>query len=55
MKVIINFGEKKVVVPCGVDGDLSIRDLIHVATAKFCKLVSETRPHSVTTPPAFIV
>lgn len=40
MKVIINFGEKKVVVPCGIDGNMSIRDLIKVATAKYCKLVS---------------
>ncbi|CAF0863533.1 unnamed protein product [Rotaria sordida] len=38
MKVIINFGEKKVVVPCGIDGDISIRELINVATAKYCKL-----------------
>lgn len=34
MKVIVNFGEKKVVVPCGTDGDISIRQLINVATAK---------------------
>jgi hypothetical protein len=40
MKVIVNFGEKKVVVPCGIDGDLSIRELITLATAKYCKLVS---------------
>ncbi len=39
MKVIINFGEKKVVVPCGIDGDISIRELINSATAKYCKLV----------------
>ena len=39
MKVIVNFGEKKVVVPCGIDGDLSIRELIYTATAKYCKLV----------------
>ncbi|CAF4714159.1 unnamed protein product [Rotaria sp. Silwood1] len=38
MKVIINFGEKRVVVPCGNDGDISIRELINVATAKYCKL-----------------
>ena len=41
MKVIVNFGEKKVVVPCGIDGDLSIRDLIYTATAKYCKLVRD--------------
>jgi len=40
MKVIVNFGDKKVVVPCGIDGDLSIRELIHLATVKYCKLVS---------------
>jgi hypothetical protein len=40
MKVIVNFGETKVVVPCGTNGDLSIRELIHLATAKYCKLVS---------------
>jgi hypothetical protein len=39
MKVIVNFGEKKVVVPCGTNGDLSIRELIHLATTKYCKLV----------------
>ena len=39
MKVIVNFGEKKVVVPCGTHGDLSIRELIQSATAKYCKLV----------------
>ena len=39
MKVIVNFGEKKVVVPCGLDGDISIRELIHSATAKYSKLV----------------
>lgn len=39
MKVIINFGEKKVVVPCGIDGEISIRELINLATAKYCKLV----------------
>jgi len=39
MKVIINFGEKKVVVPCGIDGDISIRELINLATAKYSKLV----------------
>ncbi|CAF3654779.1 unnamed protein product [Rotaria sp. Silwood1] len=38
MKVIINFGEKRVVVPCGNDGDISIRELINTATAKYCKL-----------------
>ncbi|CAF3309113.1 unnamed protein product [Rotaria sp. Silwood2] len=38
MKVIINFGEKKVVVPCGIDGNISIRELINLATAKYCKL-----------------
>ena len=40
MKVIVNFGEKKVVVPCGPTGDLSIRELIRSATAKYSKLVS---------------
>jgi len=39
MKVIVNFGETKVVVPCGTNGDLSIRELIQLATAKYCKLV----------------
>lgn len=39
MKVIVNFGEKKVVVPCGTNGDLSIRELIQLATAKYRKLV----------------
>ncbi|CAF1065532.1 unnamed protein product [Rotaria sp. Silwood1] len=38
MKVIVNFGETKVVVPCGINGDLSIRELIHSATTKYCKL-----------------
>ncbi|CAF5213357.1 unnamed protein product, partial [Rotaria magnacalcarata] len=38
MKVIINFGEKKVVVPCGLDGDISVRELINIATAKYRKL-----------------
>ncbi|CAF1180723.1 unnamed protein product [Adineta ricciae] len=40
MKVIVNFGEKKVVVPCGPSGDLSIRELIRSATAKYSKLSS---------------
>lgn len=40
MKVIINFGEKKVVVPCGIDGDISIRELINSAIIKYSKLVS---------------
>ncbi|CAF2811000.1 unnamed protein product [Rotaria sp. Silwood2] len=40
MKVIVNFGETKVVVPCGINGDLSIRELIHSATTKYCKLSS---------------
>ncbi len=39
MKVIINFGETKVVVPCGIDGDISIRELINLAAAKYSKLV----------------
>ncbi len=39
MKVIVNFGEKKVVVPCGTNGDISIRELIQIATTKYCKLV----------------
>lgn len=39
MKVIVNFGEQKVVVPCGNDGDLSIRNLIQLATSKYSKLV----------------
>lgn len=39
MKVIVNFGETKVVVPCGTNGDLSIRELIQLATTKYCKLV----------------
>lgn len=39
MKVIVNFGEKKVVVPCGINGDLSIRELIQLATTKYRKLV----------------
>ena len=39
MKVIINFGEKKVVVPCGTDGNISIKELINVATTKYRKLV----------------
>jgi hypothetical protein len=39
MKVIISFGEKKVVVPCGSDGEISIRELINLATAKYSKLV----------------
>ncbi|UJR31222.1 hypothetical protein I4U23_018726 [Adineta vaga] len=38
MKVIVNFGEKKVVVPCGPTGDLYIRELIQTATAKYSKL-----------------
>ncbi|CAF3690986.1 unnamed protein product [Adineta steineri] len=38
MKVIVNFGEKKVVVPCGPNGDLSIRELIHLAKTKYSKL-----------------
>ncbi|CAF3630837.1 unnamed protein product [Rotaria sordida] len=42
MKVIVNFGETKVVVPCGINGDLSIRELIHSATTKYCKLSSCT-------------
>lgn len=41
MKVIINFGEKKVVVPCGTNGDLTVGDLIRIATNKYCKLVSD--------------
>jgi len=41
MKVIVNFGEKKVVVPCGTNGDLLIRELIQLATAKYRKLVRE--------------
>lgn len=40
MKVIINFGEKKVVVPCGIDGEISIRELINIAITKYSKLVS---------------
>jgi hypothetical protein len=40
MKVIVNFGEKKVVVPCGLDGEISIRELIYSAAAKYAKLVS---------------
>lgn len=47
MKVIVNFGEKKVVVPCGIDGEISIRELINIATAKYCKLVRKT--YSITT------
>ncbi|CAF4267149.1 unnamed protein product [Rotaria socialis] len=42
MKVIINFGEKKVVVPCGLDGDISVRELINIATAKYRKLSYDT-------------
>jgi len=42
MKVIVNFGEKKVVVPCGTTGELFIRDLIQLAITKFCKLSSST-------------
>ncbi|UJR15331.1 hypothetical protein I4U23_002281 [Adineta vaga] len=42
MKVIISFGEKKVVVPCGFDGDISIRELIQSATAKYSKLSYNT-------------
>ncbi|CAF1427046.1 unnamed protein product [Adineta steineri] len=38
MKVIINFGETKVVVPCGSKGDISIHKLIDLATAKYSKL-----------------
>ena len=45
MKVIINFGEKKVVVPCGAHGDLTIGDLIRVATNKYCKLVRKENFH----------
>ena len=41
MKVIVNFGEKKVVVPCGTNGDLLIRELIQLATAKYRKLIRE--------------
>ncbi|CAF3377001.1 unnamed protein product [Rotaria socialis] len=40
MKVIVTFGETKVVVPCGTNGDLSIRELIRSATTKYCKLSS---------------
>ena len=39
MKVIVNFGEKKVLVPCGTTGDLLIRELIQMAINKYCKLV----------------
>jgi len=46
MKVIVNFGEQKVVVPCGNDGDLSIRDLISIATIKYSKLVRSSPIHS---------
>ena len=46
MKVIVNFGEQKVVVPCGNDGDLSIRDLILLAAAKYSKLVRSSPIHS---------
>ncbi|CAF1041998.1 unnamed protein product [Adineta ricciae] len=44
MKVIVNFGEKKVVVPCGLDGDISIRELIHSATTKYSKLSYNSGP-----------
>ena len=39
MKLIVNFGERKVVVPCGTSGDLLVRELIRLATLKYCKLV----------------
>ncbi|CAF0997726.1 unnamed protein product [Adineta ricciae] len=44
MKVIVNFGEKKVVVPCGLNGDISIRELIHSATTKYSKLSYNSGP-----------
>ncbi|CAF0956937.1 unnamed protein product [Didymodactylos carnosus] len=37
MKVIINFGGTKVVVPCG-NGEIAVHQLINIATAKYSKI-----------------